>query len=246
MKYELATIEELQAVYNVVQESINIVYPRFYPVEVVDFFSNHHSIDAIKSDIENGYVSVLKVDEEIVGTGCYLDNHITRVYVSPTHQKKGYGTYIMKSIEAQLTDKYESVILDASLPAARLYEKLMEKPLFKANSSIDYNGRRFVPQMNSENGEVSEETIFEYHQRGNMLWAEYSGGDILRGSLIGNVLENGELDFVYHHMNKDMERKSGICHSVPEVKADGKITLFEKWEWTSGDRSSGESILVEV
>ena len=268
MKYELATIEELQAVYNVVQQSINIIYPKFYPAEVVDFFSNHHSIDAIKSDIENGNVSVLKVDERIVGTGCYIDNHITRVYVAPEHQKKGYGTYIMKSIEAQLTDKYESVILDASLPAARLYEKLgyvtikheqypvendvvlayeiMEKPLFKANSSIDYNGRRFVPQMNSENGEVSEETIFEYHQRGNMLWAEYSGGDILRGSLIGNVLENGELDFAYHHLNKDMERKSGICYSVPEVKGDGKITLYEKWEWTSGDCSSGESVLVEV
>lgn len=124
MTYELATIEELQAVYNVVQESINIVYPKFYPAEVVNFFSNHHSIDAIKGDIENGYVSVLKIDGEIVGTGCYVDNHITRVYVAPEHQKKGYGTYIMKSIEAQVIEKYDKVYLDASLPAARLYEKL--------------------------------------------------------------------------------------------------------------------------
>lgn len=78
-----------------------------------------------------------------------------------------------------------------------------------------------------------------------MLWAEYSGGDILKGSLIGTVLTNGELDFVYHHMNRDMQ-KTGKCHSVPTVLEDGKIELSEKWEWTSGDYSEGESLLVEV
>ena len=33
--------------------------------------------------------------------------------------------------------------------------------------------------------------------------------DILKGSLIGSVLDNGELDFVYHHMNSD--NIIGIC-----------------------------------
>ena len=81
MKYELATIKELRAVYDIVQHTIKTVYPKFYPVEVVDFFSNLHSMDAIRNDIENGYVSVLKIDGKIVATGCFVDNHITRVYV---------------------------------------------------------------------------------------------------------------------------------------------------------------------
>lgn len=203
MIYELAKPEDLQAVYNVVQHTIKTMYPKYYPSEVVDFFSNHHSKDAISKDIENGYVSVLKMDGKIVATGCFVDNHITRVYVSPEYQKKGYGTFIMKNIEAQISDRYDKAYLDASLPAAALYEKLgfstvkherypvengvilayevMEKELHKISTDINYDGRKFIPKMNSENGEVGEQTNFTYHQNGNLLWAEYSGGDYSKG-----------------------------------------------------------------
>ncbi|MEY8432801.1 hypothetical protein AALC75_20210, partial [Lachnospiraceae bacterium 48-42] len=104
----------------------------------------------------------------------------------------------------------------------------------------------FHSKMNSENGEVNEQTVFSYHQNGSLLWAEYSGGDILKGSLIGSVSDNGELDFVYHHMNREMQIKTGKCHSVPTIKENGRIELLEQWEWTSGDFSEGESLLVEV
>lgn len=268
MIYELATIEEVQAVYDLVQHTIKTVYPKYYPAEVVVFFCELHSKETIRKDIENGYVSVLKIDGNIVGTGCFVDNHITRVYVLPEHQKMGYGTFVIKNIEAQISKKYDKAYLDASLPAAVLYEKrgfstikhecypvkngvilayeVMEKELRKASTDICYDGRRFISKMNSENGEVNEQTTFTYHQNGNLLWAEYRGGDILKGSLIGTVSTNGELDFVYHHMNQDMQVKTGKCHSVPTVLEDGKIKLSEKWEWTSGDCSKGESLLMEV
>ena len=268
MIYELGKPEDLQAVYNVVQHTIKTIYPKYYPMEVVDFFCEHHSEDAIEKDINNGYVSVLKIDGTIVATGCFVDNHITRVYVLPEHQKKGYGTFIMKNIEEQIGEKFDKAYLDASLPAAALYEKLgfvtvmherypvengvilayevMEKELHKISTDINYDGRKFIPKMNSENGEVGEQTNFTYHQNGNLLWAEYSGGDILKGSLIGTVLCNGELDFVYHHMNQNMQIKTGKCHSVPTVQENGKIELSEQWQWTSGDYSKGESLLVEV
>lgn len=268
MRYELAKTEDLQTVYDVVQHTIKTIYPKYYPAEVVDFFCEHHSRAAILKDIENGYVSVLKIDGNIVATGCFVDNHITRVYVLPEYQKKGYGTFIMKNIEAQISEKYDKADLDASLPAAALYEKLgfstikherhlvenevilayevMEKELYKTSSKMNYDGRKFIPRMNSENGEVSDQTVFSYHQNGSLLWAEYSGGDILKGSLIGSVSDNGELDFVYHHMNRDMQVKTGKCHSVPTVKKNGKIELSERWEWTSGDYSKGESLLIEV
>ena len=124
--------------------------------------------------------------------------------------------------------------------------RLWKKNLIRRLQTFCYDGRRFIPKINSENGEVNEQTIFTYHQNGKLLWADYSGGDILRGSLIGTVSINGELDFVYHHMNQDMQVKTGKCHSVPTVLEDGKIELSEKWEWTSGDYSEVESLLVEV
>ena len=37
MIYELAKPEDLQAVYNVVQHTIKTIYPKYYPMEVVDF-----------------------------------------------------------------------------------------------------------------------------------------------------------------------------------------------------------------
>jgi hypothetical protein len=39
---------------------------------------------------------------------------------------------------------------------------------------------------------------------------------------------------------------TGICRSTPEILPDGRIRLHEKWQWTSGDRSSGESIVEEI
>jgi ribosomal protein S18 acetylase RimI-like enzyme len=58
-----------------------------------------------------------------VGTGCSIENHITRVYVLPAFQGKGYGSYIMRQLEDEIGKSYNEAVLDASLPAVRLYEK---------------------------------------------------------------------------------------------------------------------------
>ncbi|WP_171003649.1 GNAT family N-acetyltransferase [Ruminiclostridium herbifermentans] len=57
------------------------------------------------------------------GYGSIKDNHITRVYVSPEFQGKGYGSYIMDCMEKEISKKYDRVILDASLPGCSLYSR---------------------------------------------------------------------------------------------------------------------------
>ena len=32
-------------------------------------------------------------------------------------------------------------------------------------NNIDYDGKSFIPKLNSVNGEVSEQTVFHYHQK---------------------------------------------------------------------------------
>lgn len=64
--------------------------------------------------------------------------------------------------------------------------------------------------------------------------------------MIGTVSINGELDFVYHHMNQDMQVETGKCHSVQTVLENGKMELSEQWEWISGGCSKGESLRMEV
>lgn len=111
---------------------------------------------------------------------------------------------------------------------------------------MNYNNKKFRPVQNSENGETSEETIFEYKQTGNILTSEYKGGQIIKGHLIGLVDEDGTIEMRYHQINKKGELMTGICLSKPELDKSGKIRLHETWQWTSGDKSSGASILEEL
>lgn len=124
MKYIKATEKDLEQIVNLVQETIKAIYPKYYPKEVVDFFCELHCRENILKDIEAGLVGILKKDDEILGTGCYKENHITRVYVKPIFQKQGYGSYIMQCLENEIRMQHETVYLDASLPASHLYEKL--------------------------------------------------------------------------------------------------------------------------
>ncbi len=111
---------------------------------------------------------------------------------------------------------------------------------------INYNDKKFSPVQNTENGETSAETIFNYKQNGNILTSEYTGGQIVRGHLIGLVDDEGNIEMRYHQVNTKGELMTGICHSKPELMPNGKIRLHENWKWTSGDRSNGKSILEEV
>lgn len=111
---------------------------------------------------------------------------------------------------------------------------------------MNYNNKKFGVFENSENGETTTETVFEYKQNGNILTSEYSGGQIVSGHLIGLVDENGNIEMRYHQVNTKGELMTGICFSEPEVTPNGKIKLYEKWEWTSGDKSKGTSVLLEI
>lgn len=111
---------------------------------------------------------------------------------------------------------------------------------------INYNNKKFRPISNTENGETSNETLFHYKQVDNILTAEYAGGKIRYGHLIGLVDKAGNIKMRYHQVNDKDELMTGICISKPEILANGKIRLHENWEWTSGDLSKGTSIIEEL
>lgn len=267
MEYIKATEKDIDVVYELVQDTVKAIYPKYYPKEVVEFFCEHHCKENITKDVLDGRVGIVMVDDMQVGTGCYEDNHITRVYVKPKYQGQGYGSFIMQCLEASIAKVHDTVMLDASLPASHIYEKrgyktvkhekwkvengvvlvyeVMEKHLASVNTDICYDGRFFVPKTNTENGEVDGRTLFEYHQKGTILWADYAGGDVRKGHLIGSVAKNGELDFYYHHVNIHNQIRVGKCHSIPRMLENGKVKLAEKWQWLNGDESEGESVIVE-
>lgn len=122
MDFIRASKVNVNEIYELVQNTINTIYPKYYPLEVVKFFSELHTKDKINSDIEKNYVYILLIDGLIVGTGSFVENHITRVFVNEKYQGKGYGSFIMKSLEEKIASHYDTSLLDASLAASRLYE----------------------------------------------------------------------------------------------------------------------------
>lgn len=123
MEYIKATCENMDCVFDIVQNTVTTIYPKYYPKEVVDFFCELHNRENIARDIKNGNVGILVENNQIVGTGCYDNNHITRVYVLPYYQKRGCGSCIMNHLESEIIKKHNTAVLDASLPAVCLYER---------------------------------------------------------------------------------------------------------------------------
>ena len=109
-----------------------------------------------------------------------------------------------------------------------------------------YHNKIFKSIINTSNGDVELETTFYYKQKGNIVTASYSGGNIIEGNLIALVNKDGVLNMHYQHINNQYQLMTGICTSIPELMPNNKIRLHEKWQWTSGDKSSGESIIEEV
>lgn len=110
---------------------------------------------------------------------------------------------------------------------------------------INYNNRTFVSTANSETGEVSSKTFFHYEQRNNILTADYSGGEIIEGRLIGVVNSDDTLQFRYSHVNISHQLRGGECFSTPEILSNGKIRLHENWQWHDHLQSKGNSIVEE-
>ncbi|MEM9076965.1 MAG: n-acetylglutamate synthase [Bacteroidota bacterium] len=111
---------------------------------------------------------------------------------------------------------------------------------------MNYHNKKFRPVTNTSNGEVSEDLVFEYQQKRNIVSCRYEGSRIVTGHLLGLVDGEGNIDMRYHQVNTQGKLMTGICTSTPELMENGKIRLHENWIWTSGDKSKGMSILEEI
>jgi len=112
----------------------------------------------------------------------------------------------------------------------------------KENISLD--GRTLVGVANTDAGEVSGDTQFNFEQEGNQIYAHYSGGEILDGHLVG-TFDGSEWDIRYSQINLEQETASGHSIGTVELLDDGRIRVEDEWKWES-QAGSGESILEEV
>ena len=99
MEYTKATIDDMEEFYDLVQNTIQEVYPKYYPEEVVRFFSQQHCWENLERDLEEERIYILQDGECVIGAGSFEGNHITRVFVRKDYQRHGVGSLIMQRLE---------------------------------------------------------------------------------------------------------------------------------------------------
>ncbi|MFD9331081.1 hypothetical protein [Streptomyces sp. NPDC060065] len=106
------------------------------------------------------------------------------------------------------------------------------------------DGLVLSPVADQAPGQVGTRTRFTYHEHNGEIWADYAGGDVVRGHLLG-TREGDRLDFRYVQLKRDGSTSSGHCVSRVAELPDGRVRLEETWEWES-QRGSGTSVVEEV
>ena len=122
MSIKQAVLPDLSIVKKISEVTISEIYPHYYPKGAVDFFLTHHSEANILSDIKRNRVFLcLDTKQNVVGTVTIKTNEICRLFVLPSCQGKGYGTELLDYAEKEISCQYSKIVLDASLPAKKIY-----------------------------------------------------------------------------------------------------------------------------
>ncbi|MER5595740.1 hypothetical protein [Streptomyces sp. NPDC002265] len=105
------------------------------------------------------------------------------------------------------------------------------------------DGLVLAPVADQAAGQVGTRTRFTYHEEDGAIWAEYAGGDVVRGRLVG-TRTGDRLDFRYVQLVQDGTTSSGHCASTVVELPDGRVRLEETWEWESRP-GSGTSVVEQ-
>lgn len=118
-----AVLSESDAVTELVRETIEALYPKYYPAGAVRFFLDHHKPEKILADIRSEKVYVIEENGVIKGTVAIDGNEIARLFVKLSEQGKGYGRQFLDFAENMIFGYSETVRLTFSLSAKEIYLK---------------------------------------------------------------------------------------------------------------------------
>jgi len=99
-----------------------------------------------------------------------------------------------------------------------------------------------VVRNDGPGAEVGVETLFRYRQVGALVEADYRGGLVALGRLVG-VLKGDRLEQAYVQVNTVGEIRSGRS-TIRVTSEDGRVRLIDEWEWNAGGK--GLCVLEEI
>jgi GNAT superfamily N-acetyltransferase len=114
---------DLESVYELVHDTIDISYRADYSDRAIDMFKRYHSRESILENAPDGHILVAVIDGAIVGTGTLEGAHIRRVFVSPQHQRRGISKLIAAALEKKaLAENIDVIDLAAAIGSRTFWE----------------------------------------------------------------------------------------------------------------------------
>jgi hypothetical protein len=105
---------------------------------------------------------------------------------------------------------------------------------------INYEGKLFRKAGGGDG------TVARYRQDGDLVWADFAGGKVRRGTVTGRCSPDGTLRLAYTMVLVTGEVISGQTVNVPQRQPDGRLVLREEWQRFGEHATSGVYYLEEV
>lgn len=114
------------------------------------------------------------------------------------------------------------------------------------NSLPNFEGKTFQVTSSDPHGEANVETTFRFRQYRDVVEADYHGGPVRTGKLIGTLCGN-RLSYKYVQANVEGRVRSGQAVTEVGRTLTGKLRLEEHFTWDGGsDSQSGVLVLEEA
>jgi hypothetical protein len=108
---------------------------------------------------------------------------------------------------------------------------------------VNYDGRRFSSSA-AETAVGGRTPVGHYHQSGDLVWAEFAGGAVRTGRLVGSCDADGVIEAAYVQVLEGGDLAAGRMTSLPHLLPDGRVRLEERWQRDDG--SSGTSWIEQI
>lgn len=132
---------DAEDVCRIVRSTILQVYSRHYPQAVVDEFIKSNDPQTILSDIDRGCVYYIRCGVSAVGTVTVRSDLISRLYVLPLYQGRGFGEALLEFAESRVAQLYKKAWLEAVPSSESFY--LRHGYTFEKQCSCTIGGEEF-------------------------------------------------------------------------------------------------------
>ncbi|MFA5855880.1 MAG: GNAT family N-acetyltransferase [Candidatus Pacearchaeota archaeon] len=124
MKLKMASLQDLETIFNLRKDTIINVNGKKLPKKHIDYLLKLNSKEKILEKIKNKHLYVAIENNEIIGTIEYFNNEISGFYIRSNLVGKGFGKKMIKSMENKAKKEgSDEVHIICNISSAGFYEK---------------------------------------------------------------------------------------------------------------------------